>query len=154
MTHKVMVAGVGNIFFGDDGFGVEVVRRMEHVPLPQGVEVADVGIRGVHLAYELLDGYDGLVLVDALSRGERPGTLFVLEPEVAGEVSVVDGHGIDPNTVLTTLRGLGGHVERVVIVGCEPAAIDEGIGLSPVVEAAVDEAVRLVTAAVRSLCAA
>ena len=149
---KVLVAGVGNVFLGDDGFGVEVARRLEKESFPAGVHVADYGIRGIHLAYELLQGYDVLILVDAASRGEEPGTLFVLEPDLTSEGSlergesgfVLDAHGMDPEVVLGTLRDLGGSVGRVRIVGCEPATIEEGMGLSPAVEASVDGAVRLV----------
>jgi hydrogenase maturation protease len=144
----VLVAGIGNIFLRDDGFGVEVASRLATRPMPDGVRVADFGIRGVHLAYELLDGYDTLVLVDAVPMGEAPGTVAVLEPEFdaaapgdGAETSPLDGHSMDPVTVLTTLAGLGGSVDRVLIVGCEPAALDEGIGLTAPVADAVDHAV-------------
>jgi hydrogenase maturation protease len=141
-----LVAGVGNVLLGDDGFGVEVVRRLAGTALPAGVEVADFGIRGVHLAYQLLDGYDLVVLVDALGRGGAAGTIYVLEPELGGlePRPLVDGHGLDPATVLGMVKLLGGAIGRTVVVGCEPARLEEGIGLSAPVAHAVDEAVRLV----------
>jgi hydrogenase maturation protease len=142
----VLVAGIGNVFLGDDGFGVEVVRRLAGGPLPEGVDVVDYGIRGVHLAYDLLDrGYATLVLVDALPLAEPPGTLAVVEvPPDAPAACPVDGHAMSPDVVLAALRGLGGEPPRVLVVGCRPAVLDEGMQLSPVVAGAVDEAVRLV----------
>ena len=147
---KTLVAGIGNVFFGDDGFGVEVAARLAAEPLGDSVRVLDAGIRARHLAYELLDGgYDTAILVDAVARGGAPGTVYVIEPESDGvtgvaERQVVDAHSMTPDTVLTFLRQLGGTRARIVIVGCEPAAMDEGIGLSPPVAGAVDEAVALV----------
>lgn len=142
---KVLVAGVGNIFNGDDGFGVAVAQRLAGAELPAGVVVRDIGIRGVHLAYELLDGYDALVLVDAIPGDEEPGTLTVLEADrldAAG--AVMDAHSMDPRAVLSMLEDLGGSVDRVLVVGCQIADVDERLGLSPPVESAVDDAVRLV----------
>jgi hydrogenase maturation protease len=150
---RVLVAGVGNVFLSDDGFGVAVAERLAGMDLPEGVEAADFGIRGVHLAYQLLDGYDTLVLVDALDLGSEPGTVAVFEPDLsAGEAPpAVDGHSLDPTAVLGTLRRLGGSVGRVLVVGCQPATVEEGMGLSPAVAAAVEpaaaEAVRLAAAA-------
>jgi hydrogenase maturation protease len=150
MSRRVLVAGVGNVFLGDDGFGVEVARRLGGDAFPPGVEVADFGIRGVHLAYELLGGYDTLILVDAARRGEPPGTVFVLEPDFARapdpeeDGRTLDAHSLDPEMVLAILKDLGGTVGRVRIVGCEPADLREGMDLSPPVLAAVDEAVRIV----------
>jgi hydrogenase maturation protease len=144
LSGEVLVAGVGNIFLGDDGFGVEVARRLAGAPLPEGVRVVDFGIRGVHLAFELLDGVRTLVLVDALARGESPGTVWVIErdPECASDPArATDAHGLDPDTVLATLAGLGGRLDRVLVVGCEPACVEEGIGLSEPVARAVDTAV-------------
>jgi hydrogenase maturation protease len=142
---RTLVAGIGNIFFRDDAFGVEVAGRLVGRPLPEGVRVEDFGIRGVHLAYELLEGYDTLVLVDALSTGEEPGTVSVFEPSLDDlPGAAMDAHTMDPGTVLATLAGLGGRVERVLIVGCEPAAVDEGMGLSAPVAAAVDVAAQTV----------
>jgi hydrogenase maturation protease len=148
MKRRVLVAGVGNIFLGDDGFGVEVARRLGAETFPDGVDVADFGIRGVHLAYQLLEGYDTLILIDAAARGEPPGTIFVLEPDFDHAETLertesgflIDAHGMDPEMVLGMLKDLGGKVGRVVIVGCEPAEIDERMGLSAVVERAAGEA--------------
>ncbi|CAN5850097.1 hydrogenase maturation protease [soil metagenome] len=149
MTARVLVAGVGNIFLGDDGFGVEVARRLAAHTLPDGVEVADFGIRGVHLAFQLLDGYDRLILVDAAPRGEQPGTLSVIAPDLSGgggreNAGIVDAHGMEPDSMLALLGELGGQVGEVLVVGCEPADVQEAMGLSEPVEAAVDDAVRLV----------
>lgn len=146
MSGRVLVAGVGNVFLGDDGFGVEVARRLADEPLPANVEVVDFGIRGVHLAYELLEGYDTLVVVDAAPRGFDRGTVFVLEVDPADEIeaSSLDAHDLSPESVLGMLKTLGGEVGRVWIVGCEPASIQEGIGLSPEVDRAVPDAVRAV----------
>jgi hydrogenase maturation protease len=156
---KVLVAGIGNIFLGDDGFGVEVANRMAPLPQPDGVVVADFGIRGVHLAYELLGGYDALVLIDAVPIGEPPGTLAVIEPEIAELIAgdddiapAMDAHSMNPAVVLGMLAGLGGEVGRVVIVGCQPEVIEEGIGLSAPVTAAIDRAITAVTEVVIELC--
>ncbi len=144
---RVLVAGIGNIFLGDDGFGVEVAARLAIGPVPEGVRVEDFGIRGIHLAYELLDGYDALILVDAMPMGEPPGTLALIEPDV-GELpegvsaSIADAHDMNPGTVLATLASLGGRVDRILVLGCEPSDLGEGIGLSTPVAAAVDDAVR------------
>lgn len=152
---RTLVAGIGNIFLGDDGFGVETARRLSERPLPAHVEVVDIGVRGVHLAYQLLDGYDTLVLVDATARGEAPGTLYVIEydgpggDDNDGAAPAIDGHRMTPDTVLVLLdtlcAGTGGQPpRRVLIVGCEPASTDEGMGLSPPVSDAVPQAVRLI----------
>jgi hydrogenase maturation protease len=158
---RVLVAGIGNIFFGDDAFGVEVVRRLRDAVLPARVDVSDYGIRGIHLAYDLLDGrHDVLVLVDALPLDEPPGTLAVLQvdlddpgwtlrPADALEVPAADAHGMDPESVLRLLSGLGGRVNRVLVVGCQPAVLEERMGLSPPVAGTVDEAVRMVAGIVR-----
>jgi hydrogenase maturation protease len=142
---RVLVAGVGNIFLGDDGFGVEVAQRLGREPLPAGVRVADFGIRSLHLAYELLEGgYNLTVLVDASPRGGAPGTLYVIEPEF-GDASPAgtDAHAMNPDAVFSALRALGGEPGRVLVVGCEPASVAECMGLSGEVSGAVEEAVRL-----------
>jgi hydrogenase maturation protease len=147
---RVLVAGIGNVFLGDDGFGVEVVRRLDPTHLPDRVDVADYGIRGVHLAYDLLDDrYATLILVDTLPTGEPPGTLAVVEAapaaiRPAGSATPVDAHAMSPDVVLSALRGLGGRPPRVLVVGCQPAVLDPGMQLSAPVAAAVDEAVRTV----------
>jgi hydrogenase maturation protease len=158
---RILVAGIGNVFLADDGFGVEVVSRLDRSALPDVVDVADYGIRGVHLAYELLGGrYDTLVLVDAVPSGEAPGTISVLdvteEQDEAGPASgdafhapVMDGHGLHPQAVLGLIRTLGGRVGRVLVVGCQPELVEERMGLSPTVDAAVDEALAVLTEVLR-----
>lgn len=162
---RVLVAGIGNVFLGDDGFGVAVARRLlrdgprDGAALPEGVQVADYGIRGVHLAYELLDGrHDTLIMVDAVRVAGPPGTLAVIHVDaaavddaVAGEdfadplgPPAVDGHGMHPMAVLRLLRRLGGEIGRVLVVGCRPAVLEERMELSEPVRAALDDAVRLV----------
>lgn len=143
---RIFVVGVGNIFLGDDGFGVEVATRMKRRPTPDGVRVDEYGIRGVHLAYELLEGtYDLVILVDALDLGEEPGMISVFEPELDSDSEVVpDAHDLDPASVMGLLAGLGGSVGRMLVVGCQPSTMDDRIGLSAPVEASVDEAIRVV----------
>jgi hydrogenase maturation protease len=142
----VLVAGIGNLFLGDDGFGPEVARRMAAAdsgePVPDGVRVVDYGIRGMHLAYDLLDGVGALVLVDALP-GEGPaGTLTVVEvgPDDLGD-GEFDAHGMDPVAVLASLEAMGGRLPPTYVVGCRPADLSEGIGLSDPVARAVGDAV-------------
>ncbi len=147
---RILVAGVGNIFLGDDGFGVEVVTRMRHRPVPEGVKVADFGIRGVHLAYELLEGYDLVLLVDTIALGEAPGTITVVEPDPDSDGGVLpDAHDLDPVAVMGLLTDLGGSVGRMLVVGCEPAEIREQMGLSTPVEAAVERAMEVVDELIR-----
>jgi hydrogenase maturation protease len=163
VSGRTLVAGIGNVFLSDDGFGVEVAHRLAGRPLPDGVRAEDYGIRGIHLAYELLEGYDALVLIDAVPLGEPPGTLAVIEPEMdagtvdaAGDVDgvpTVDAHTMSPDAVLATLAGLGGSVGRVVIVGCQPADLREGMGLSPAVAAVVDDAADLCLEVVEAVAA-
>ncbi len=150
MTGGVLVAGIGNVFQRDDAFGVEVAARLVRCPVPDDVRVEDFGIRGAHLAYELLEGYRALVIIDAVPMGEPPGTLVVMEPVVAGpagdfpaDAPAVDAHTMSPDVVLATLARLGGSVERVLIVGCQPADLSEGMGLTAPVAAALDDAVEL-----------
>ncbi len=154
MTRKTLVAGCGNIFLGDDAFGVEVAQRLATEDLPEGVKVTDFGIRGVHLAYELLDGYDTAILVDATPRGEPPGTVYLIEPELGEEIRaarareaeapLLDAHGMAPHEVLDLLSSLGGSVDQVLVVGCEPAEVCERMGLSEPVMAAVPQAIALI----------
>jgi len=140
---KILVAGVGNIFLGDDGFGVEVARRLTESELPEGVEVGDFGIRGIHLAYEL-SAYDITILVDASPRGGSPGTLYALELEEGEPQTVIDAHGMTPDAVLDLVGVVGGEAGRVLLVGCEPADVSPGMELSPAVTEAIEPAVRLV----------
>lgn len=154
-----MVAGIGNIFLADDGFGVEVVRRLAGRELPEDVEVADFGIRGLDLAYALMDPYEAVVFVDALPRGEEPGTVYLIEPEVedGGEIAL-DTHGMDPVKVIRFARAMGAEIPRTLVVGCEPQNILSGenyddmlMELSEPVLAAVDEAAKLVQSLVEEM---
>ncbi|MBC6461880.1 hydrogenase maturation protease [Actinomadura sp. HBU206391] len=140
---KILVAGVGNVFLGDDGFGVEVARRLTETELPAGVEVGDFGIRGIHLAYELSE-YDTTILVDATPRGGPPGGLYALELEEGSPQDVIDAHGMTPDAVLDLVGVIGGEMRRVLLVGCEPADVSPGMELSAPVRAAIEPAVRLV----------
>ncbi|MEV0988561.1 hydrogenase maturation protease [Streptomyces sp. NPDC049949] len=155
MNGRILIAGIGNVFLGDDGFGVETARRLADPGhgLPGHVEVVDIGVRGVHLAYQLLDGYDTLVLVDATARGGAPGTLYLIEAAEPGTLApqspVLDGHQMSPDAVLALLETLCAGTgtappRRIWVVGCEPGSLEEGIGLSTPVAAAVPEAVRMV----------
>jgi hydrogenase maturation protease len=139
-----LVAGIGNIFLSDDGFGPEVVRQLVRPgghPLPDGVRVVDYGIRGMHLAYDLLDGYDALVLIDTIPGEGRPGELSLMEVGSADlEKGDFDAHGMEPGSVLASLGVLGGALPPTYIVGCCPATLEEGMGLSEPVEAAVPAA--------------
>jgi hydrogenase maturation protease len=145
---RVLVAGIGNIFLGDDGFGVEVAQRLSRRPLGEAVDVADFGIRGVHLAFELASGrYDAAILVDAVSRGGVPGTLFAIEPDLDGAArtaSVADAHTLTPDALLTWVRHVGARPPRILIVGCEPENVEESMGLSPAVEASIEGAIEMV----------
>jgi hydrogenase maturation protease len=147
---NVLVAGVGNIFFGDDGFGVEVAKRLAGRELPEGTTVVDYGIRGMHLALDLLSPPDLLVLVDAASRSGPPGTIYIIEPEDDVPVRAPDAHSIDPNGVFQALRAMGGTVPRARIVGCEPADLSETIGLSEPVEQAIEPAITMICRLVES----
>ena len=151
MTGRTLVAGVGNVFLGDDAFGVEVVRRLARRPLTDGVRVADFGIRGLDLAYALLDGYEAVVLVDAAQRGEAPGTVSVIEvevpepdPAVLGSGPVIDAHSLTPDGIFALLGSLGGRPGRSLLVACEPGDVSAGMGLSGPVQEAVPHAVRTV----------
>ncbi len=156
---RILVAGVGNIFLGDDGFGVEVVRRLAGRKLPEGVEVADFGIRGMDLIYALQEDYEAVIFVDATPRGEKPGTVYLIEPEIEedGEV-VLDTHGMDPVKVIKFARALGAKPTRTLVVGCEPQVVVGGedyedmlMELSEPVHAAVEEAVKLVESLVEEI---
>jgi hydrogenase maturation protease len=155
---RILVAGIGNIFLGDDGFGVAVARRLVRRRLPDGVDVVDFGIRGMDLAYALQDDYDAVVFVDSAPRGEAPGAVSLIEPEVDPDEVVLDTHGMDPVRVLGLARALGRVPPRVLVVACEPETVVRGehdedlVGeLSAPVRAAVEEAVELVESLVREL---
>ncbi len=157
-TGSILVAGIGNIFLGDDGFGVEVARRLAQRALPNSVRVVDFGIRGMDLVYALLEDYEALIFVDAAPRGEPPGTLYLIEPHIEqdGEVTL-DTHGMDPVKVIKLARALGARPTRTYLVACEPAVLgseddeDVLVELSAPVRAAVDEAVKMVESLVRDI---
>jgi hydrogenase maturation protease len=161
MSQRVLIAGIGNIFLGDDGFGVEVVRRLALRELPDEVRVVDFGIRGIDLAYALLDGYDVTVLVDAMPQVGQPGTLYTIEPDVndpdhqGDQEPVVEAHQMNPMRVFRLVRAMGGQLKRVLLVGCEPATLgpeEQGqMGLSEPVQAAVEEAVKLIESLVAQI---
>ena len=146
---RILIACIGNIFLGDDGFGVEVARQLAARPLPPGVAVKDFGIRGFDLTYALLDPRELTILVDACPRGDAPGTVYLVEPEVASDSTpaALDAHTMNPMSVLGTVHSMGGPGSRILLVGCEPAGFgpEEGqLGLSAPVEAAVPEAIALI----------
>jgi len=156
----ILVAGIGNIFLGDDAFGVEVARRIAGLDLPASVRVADFGIRGFDLAYALQDGYETTILVDACPHGEAPGTLYVIEPDLKAldgpdaAPATVEAHAMNPMNVLRMAKAMNIEVKNVLLVGCEPETLggEEGqMGLSAPVEAAVDEAVKLVESLVHRI---
>jgi hydrogenase maturation protease len=141
------VAGIGNIFLGDDGFGVEVVRRMAQQPLPEHVEIVDAGIRGMHLAYQIAEQqYDAVILVDAVPRGNPPGTLYAIEPELTSPSAEApaDAHTMTPHLLLAWIGRMGVAPSQIRIVGCEPATLEASIGLSDAIEGRIDAAIDLV----------
>ena len=151
MTGRILVAGVGNVFLRDDAFGVEVVRLLDDQPRPPGVQIRDYGIRGVHLVYELLDGCDLFVLVDAAARGAEPGTVSVLEVDLPRPDDpewlpqpVMDAHDLTPDAIFALLASLGGRPGRCLVVACEPDDVSAGMGLSEPVQKALPHAVRAV----------
>ncbi|GAC1482181.1 MAG: hydrogenase maturation protease [Candidatus Dormibacteria bacterium] len=141
---KILVAGIGNVFLSDDAFGVEVAALLLGRQRPDHVTVGDFGIRGFDLAYALMEDYDLAILVDALPRGEPPGTLYVLEPDPSLAAGAVEGHAMNPMAVFSLVAALGGTMPRVLIVGCEPQSVEEGMGLSEPVAAALQGAVEMV----------
>ena len=158
---SILVAGIGNIFLGDDAFGCEVVKRLSDRAWPGNVHVVDFGIRGFDLAYALLDGHDVTIFVDATPRGEDPGTLYTIEPEVdeieniEEQGAMVETHGMNPMKVLSMVKSMGGQFKKILLVGCEPATLgpEEGqMGLSEPVAAAVDDAARIVESLVARFC--
>ena len=156
---QILIAGVGNAWMQDDGFGGEVVRRLSERTLPVGVTVEDFGTGGLDLAYEVMRGYDALILLDVTKGGGEPGTLYVMEPdeaEIAAGIEdgeTIDPHAMDPQTVLRFVRAVSGWPGRVVVIACEPAEIEEpGLGLTPAVESAVASAVDLAIETVDGLC--
>jgi hydrogenase maturation protease len=155
---QILIAGIGNIFLGDDAFGVEVAQRMARRAWPESVRVVDFGIRGLDLAYALLDGPEVAIMVDATARGGEPGTLYLIEPRLSkGDIadeSAIETHGMNPMKVLQLVTRLGGQPKRLLVVGCEPASLesDDGqLGLSGPVQAAVDEAISLIESLVKKI---
>jgi hydrogenase maturation protease len=156
--NSILVAGVGNAWLRDDGFGSEVARRLNQGELPAGVSVMDAGTGGLDLAYEVMRGYDALVILDVSRQGGQPGTLYVMEPEEESvpaaieDGDVINPHAMDPQTVLRFVKSAGAWPGRVLVIACEPAEIEEmGWGLTEEVSAAVDRAVRLVLETVEGL---
>ncbi len=158
-TPAILVACVGNIFKSDDGFGSEVAAVLAHADLPDEVRVVDYGIRSVHLVYELLNGYDVLVLVDTVAQQDGPpGSLYEIEPDLGPRTSdpsdplpevMLDAHDLTPGGVMELVPVLGGSVDRILVVGCQPASLDDGIGLTEPVQAAVRPAAAMVVEVVR-----
>jgi len=163
MSKTLLIAGIGNIFLGDDGFGSEVARRLMDRSWPEGVRVVDYGIRGFDVAFALMDGVDVSILIDATPQGGSPGTLYIIEPELAdlNDPAVrelpVDTHAMNPMKVFQLVRAMEGRFKKVLIVGCEPADFgpeNEGrLGLSPLVAAAVEEAIKLIDRLVAEILA-
>ncbi|HEX4533021.1 MAG TPA: hydrogenase maturation protease [Rhizomicrobium sp.] len=158
---SILIAGIGNIFQGDDAFGVEVAQRLSHTPLPDGVKVVDFGIRGIDLTYALMDGHEVVILVDAAARGEKPGTVTLVECERAAEgvpdAPIVSAHDLDPAKVMQLVDALGGNCGRVLLIACEPADLggeDGKMGLSEAVAAAVMPAVERISSLLVDLTAA
>jgi hydrogenase maturation protease len=160
LAPAVLVAGIGNIFLGDDGFGVEVARRLSARAMPEGVHIVDFGIRGFDLAYALMDGPENTILIDACPRGGTPGSVYVIEPDLNsldaadGQQPAADAHAMNPLNVLRMVKTMGGQPKRILLVGCEPATLgaEEGqMGLSEPVEASVEEAIRVTEVLVKRL---
>ncbi|MGA2030579.1 MAG: hydrogenase maturation protease [Verrucomicrobiota bacterium] len=159
-TPSILIAGIGNIFLGDDAFGVEVVQRLAGRKLPERVKAIDFGIRGFDLAYALLDGSDVTILVDACPRGGKPGSLYVIEPDLnsldapEADRTSVDAHSMNPMNVIRMAKSMGGELKKILLVGCEPATLgpEEGhMGLSESVAEAVNEAVTLIESLVEKI---
>ncbi|MCW3022063.1 MAG: hydrogenase maturation protease [Conexibacter sp.] len=158
LQKQILVAGVGNAWLQDDAFGGEGARRLDERGVPEGVTVMNFGTGGLDLAYEIMRGYDALVLLDASRQGGEPGTLYVLEPdmeELTGPIEdgdVINPHGMDPQTVLRFVGAIGGFSGRIVVIGCEPGEVDDvGLGLTPAVEGAVERALALVSETLEEL---
>jgi hydrogenase maturation protease len=158
-ARRILLAGIGNVFLGDDGFGVALAERLARRPLPEGTDVVDFGIRGIDLAYAMQDGYDAVVMLDAAPRGQRPGTVYLIEAEIDAAEVTLDAHGMDPVKVLGLVRALGGAPPRTFVVGCEPQtqmrADDEELlaELSEPVRAALEKAEKVVESLLAELIA-
>jgi hydrogenase maturation protease len=158
LEKQILIAGVGNAWLQDDGFGAEVARRLAEVELPSGVSVMDVGTSGLDLAYEVMRGYSALIIVDVSRQGGEPGTLYVIDvepddvPDTIEDGETIDPHSMDPMTMLRFVRVIGGWPGRVQVIACEPAVVDDvGVGLTEVVEASVARAMELVLETVEEL---
>jgi hydrogenase maturation protease len=157
---RILVAGVGNIFLGDDGFGVEMIQRLRATSLPPEVSMVDFGIRSFDLAYAMADGYDVIILLDAISRGESPGTVSLVEADVQGFGDTgqsLDAHSTNPQRALQMASSLGGQLGRLYLMGCEPAILeteDGRIGLSEQVEAAIPNATQMLLTLLQELLSA
>lgn len=153
MSKSILIAGIGNIFHGDDAFGVAVAQRLAAYEWPENVRVVDFGIRAIDLAFALLDGVDVTILVDATARGGEPGTLYLIEPDIehltesTGE-DCVNSHALDPAKVLRLAKSLGARLKRILVLGCEPLTLGEEedgrMGLSAIVQAAVEPAIEMI----------
>jgi len=159
---RILVAGIGNIFLGDDAFGCEVVKRLQQRSWPENVRIVDFGIRGFDLAYALLEGYNVTIFVDATQRGQAPGTVYTIEPDIDEVASVteqtvqVETHDMNPMKVLSMVAAMGGRFEKVLLVGCEPETFgpEEGqLGLSATVAGVVDKAANVVESLIEEACA-
>ncbi len=160
VEQSILIAGIGNIFLGDDAFGSEVARRLFKRQLPDEVRVVDFGIRGLDLVYALLDGYELTIFVDATPRGGTVGTIYIIEPEVSefdnlsANNTVVEPHGMNPMKVLAMVKSMGGEFKRILLVGCEPEMLspdEEKMGLNEPVALAVDEAVKTIESLINKI---
>ena len=157
MSARILVAGIGNIFFGDDAFGCEVARELTNRSLPEGVHVVDYGIRSYDLAYAIMDDYDATILVDAVSRGQAPGTLYLIEPDLdnLGDPNEIpNGHSLNPASVLQMVQSMGGRPRNIHLVGCEPSVLEseDGVmGLSENVQASVPHAADMIEGLIRKI---
>ncbi len=158
---RILIAGIGNIFLGDDAFGCEVAKRLFERKLPENARVVDYGIRGFDLAYALMDGYDATIFIDATPRGDAPGTVYLIEPDLDeldkldAQTTAIDTHNMNPLKVLSMVKTLGGELKKIFLVGCEPLFTGEEdigfMGLSEPVEAAIDKAVEVVESLVEQI---
>lgn len=161
---QILVAGIGNVFLGDDGFGVAVVQQLARAVMPNGVTLMDAGIRGLDLTYALLGDYDAAILIDATRRGAAPGSIYVIDPEIGDRLStddvtnpagLLDAHAMEPAKVLAFVRESGAILRAMRVVGCEPLTFgsdeDPAFGLSKPVQAAVPVAERQVLTLIAEL---
>ncbi|HYR42021.1 MAG TPA: hydrogenase maturation protease [Terriglobia bacterium] len=155
MQSRILIAGIGNIFLGDDAFGCEVVQQLAARSYPQNVRIADFATRSLDLTFALLDPYDCVILVDAASRGAPPGSLYLIEPDIEESLTTTEAHGMDLARVLAMARSMGARLNRVLVVGCEPATLEpteDCERLSGVVREAVPRAVEMIESLVMEAC--